>query len=305
MIAVQTKRLCKSYGSFRALTDLSIEIKQGETFTLLGANGAGKSTTVNLLTTLLKPTSGTASVFGKDILRDTKSVRRMISLMPQGYALDPFLTVFDNLRFFAKLEGLDKNTWKGLAEQVLAELDLLEKRNTSIMTLSGGQFRRVQLARTLLSDKPLIFIDEPTLGIDVVGKFKIWDIIKKFGRQNGWTLVLCTNDMAEAEYLSDRIMFLQKGSVIRIGTPDELKNRVSGKHLKVKYNQPLGQHLKKLNGYPVIKQNHDNILIYIEDAHTDLRPLLRKAGELGEIADINIEKPSLVDAFRSMQEEAS
>lgn len=300
MTAIRTQHLCKKYGHNTAVADLCLEIETGEIFTLLGANGAGKSTTVNLLTSLQKPTSGSASVFGKDILANYKDVRLMISLMPQGHALDPFLSVYNNLRFFAMLEGLDRTYWKGKVDEILTELDLFEKEDASVMALSGGQFRRLQLARCFLSNRPLAFFDEPTLGIDVVGKFKIWDLIKKHARENNWTVILCTNDMAEAECLSDRIAFLRDGEVVRIGTPDQLKSQVAGRQVKVSFKEPPLTAITSINGHPVIHENSD-IFIFVDDNQSDLRPLLNKISEFGPISNLNIEKPSLVDVFKAMK----
>jgi len=298
VIAIKTEHLCKHYGNVKAVNDLCLNIEEGEIFTLLGANGAGKSTTINMLTTLQKPTSGNAAIFGKDLSRDYIEIRQLVALMPQGFAIDAFLSVIDNLKFFALLEYLNITAWSRKADEILTELDLSEKKNANIMTLSGGQLRRMQLARCFLSDRPLVVFDEPTLGVDVIGKFKIWDIIKKYAREKNWTVILCTNDMAEAESLADRIAFFQSGTLIKIGTPDQLKNQVAGRLIKVTFEQPPAESLTNIGDYPI---SHDNgsIVIRVDDTSADLRPLLDKLSELGVITEVNVEKPSLVDVFRA------
>ncbi len=302
MIVIKTEHLCKHYGKIQAINDLSISIEQGEIFTFLGANGAGKSTTVNLLTTLQKPTSGNATILGKDLIRDYKDIRRAITLMSQGAAIDAFLSVYDNLKFYARLEQIDMKKWHKLADEILSEFDLAEKKYANVMTLSGGQVRRLQLARCFLSDRPVVIFDEPTLGVDVVGKFKIWDMIKKYTRENKWTVILCTNDMAEAESLADRIGFLQQGKLIKIGTPDQLKNQAAGRQIKVTFEQSIDESLMQKLGYPISHKN-GCVTIHVDDVNFDLRPLLSKLGEFGAITGVNVEKPSLIDVFRAVKGE--
>ena len=169
LAAVEAERLRKVYGQTIALANVSLSVRQGEVLTLLGPNGAGKTTTINILTTLTKPTGGSASVLGRDIVNERSAVRKSIALLPQGSGLDPFLSVYDNLRFYAMLARLDKPTWHTRVEKLLTELDLQEKRHHPVMSLSGGQFRRAQIARVLLSEAPILFVDEPTLGIDIDG----------------------------------------------------------------------------------------------------------------------------------------
>jgi ABC-2 type transport system ATP-binding protein len=288
-----------------AVSGLTIDIEEGEVFTLLGPNGAGKTTTINMLTTLLKPTSGTASIFGHDVLLNIEAVRRLVSLMPQGSALDPLLSVYNNFRFYAKLEQLDRQTWTAQTEEILRELDLFDKKDNLITSLSGGQFRRTQIGRMLLSHKPLVFLDEPTLGIDIEGKLKVWDLIKKNRRQKGWTIILSTNDMAEAEYLSDRITFLHQGAVRRIGTPEDLKDQISRRAVRIRFRQPLLKTPKSLNGYPVETTRNNTIVVIMSGGNSDVRPVLNAAGHLGEITEVGVDRPSLTDVFRHLQEEPS
>jgi ABC-2 type transport system ATP-binding protein len=302
--AVETFSLCKKFSEFIAVNDLSLSIGTGETFTLLGANGAGKTTTINLLTTLIKPTSGTGTIYGHDIIRHAREIKAIVALLPQGSAIDPFLNVYDNLAFYSMLCGLNKEEWTKKANEILEMLDLSSKKRSNPFSLSGGQLRRVQIARVLLSNAALIFLDEPTLGVDIEGKFKIWEIIKKWQRETERTVILSTNDMEEAEYLSDRIGFLRQGSIISIGTSNELKEKASFQMVRIKYQSPVAP-VAELNGCKARAVSNDTLLFHLDKRNVDIAPLLTAAGGLGAISDVAIEKPSLSEAFLQIQGEVS
>jgi ABC-2 type transport system ATP-binding protein len=302
--AIRIDSLCRKFGDNIVVSDLTFDVKEFETFTLLGANGAGKTTTMKMLTTLLRPTSGTASILGRDILRETDEVRKLVSLMPQGNALDPFLTANDNIVFFAKLMRLDTGVWKERAEEILAELDIAQCSNQPVLSLSGGQFRRLQLARTLLTNHVVVFLDEPTLGIDIEGKIKVWELIKKYRRENGWTVVLSTNDMAEAEYLSDRIAFLHRGTIGRVGTPAEVKGLLDKQCIYIKYTSCPTNVPTSFVGCSVEQTDDSTIVVHLTGIVSDIRPILQAAGDLGEISQLVTDQPSLTDVFRQVQEEA-
>jgi ABC-2 type transport system ATP-binding protein len=302
--AVEIRSLCKKFGELTAVNDLSLSVEKGETFTLLGANGAGKTTTINLLTTLIKPTSGTGTIYGHDIITHPREIKALVALLPQGSAIDPFLSVYDNLAFYSMLCGLNKTQWSPKADEILDILDLSSKKRSNPFSLSGGQLRRVQIARILLSNASLVFLDEPTLGVDIEGKFKIWEIIKKWQRESGRTVILSTNDMEEAEYLSDRIGFLRQGSIVRFGTSNELKEKASFQIVRIKYQSPVAP-VAELNGCKARAVSNDTLLFRLDKRHADIAPLLTAAGKLGAILDIAIEKPSLSEAFLQIQGETS
>jgi ABC-2 type transport system ATP-binding protein len=300
--AVQTKALCKRYGSIDAVVNLDIEIEEGEIFTLLGPNGAGKSTTVKMLTTLLKPTSGEAQICGKDVVSGAKAVRRLVSLLPQGVALDPFLSVYDNFRFYSKIEKLDRRECSDAIEELITVLDLTSKRNSSVMALSGGQFRRVQVALTLLTNKPVIFLDEPTLGIDVDGKFKVWDLIRDYAQRKGWTVVLSTNDISEAEQLSTRIAFLRAGSIIKVGTQDEFRHAVPGRRIRIAYSGTIPTLLPALGGFAVERSGETALSVFVDGTGECINRVLQEAAEIGKIVEVETSQPTLMEAFRHMHE---
>lgn len=303
--AIRIDSLCRKFGDNIVVSDLTFDVKELEIFTLLGANGAGKTTTIKMLTTLLRPTSGTATILGRDIVRETDEVRKLVSLMPQGNALDPFLTAHDNVVFFAKLMRLETGVWKKRAKEILAELDIVRCNNQPVLSLSGGQFRRLQIARTLLTNRPVVFLDEPTLGIDIGGKMKVWELIKRYRCQNGWTVVLSTNDMAEAEYLSDRIAFLHCGTIRRIGTPAEVKGLLDGQCIYIKYASCPTNVPSSIVGCSVEQTDDSTIVVHLTGIVSDIRPILQAAGDLGDISQLVTERPSLTDVFRQVQEEAT
>ncbi len=305
MIPVHTKDLCKSYGKVSALSNISLEVRDGEIFTLLGPNGAGKTTLINILTTLLKPSSGIASILGKDIVRETKTVRHSVTLMPQGNALDPFLSVWDNFKFYAGVFELNSKEAESKSSDILKELDLESKKNNPVVALSGGQFRRVQAGCNLLSNRPVLFLDEPTLGIDVEGKYKVWNLILRQRKENSQTIILSTNDMTEAEYLSDRIAFLKNGHIDRIGTPEQLKSYTKLRSVSILF-QKLPENIDHLfDPCRIEAKNGSRITVTGNANEFNLHLVLKAAIQSGVVTDVIIDQPSLTDVFRRFQREES
>ena len=305
MSSVVTKSLSKAYDETLAVDDLNIDINGGEIFTLLGPNGAGKTTIIKMLSTLLQPSSGNAFIFDKSLNKDSdrKSIREMLAVMPQSNALDPLLSVWDNLKFYAKLQKLKTQIWSKKAKTLLSMLGLEKKINASVFTLSGGQYRRVQICRTLLAEKKLLLLDEPTLGVDVSGKLLIWDLIKAFLTENNCSIILSTNDMAEAEYLSDRIAFLYKGKILRVGKPNELRLGSGNRILQVEYFDSINisSNQKTEHG---IEIREKNTILFHSNSHDDcMTPLIEFAASLGAIKDIKLQQLSLTDYFKQIYED--
>ncbi|MEZ5360489.1 MAG: ABC transporter ATP-binding protein [Candidatus Zixiibacteriota bacterium] len=275
-------------------------VKAGEIYTILGPNGAGKSTTINILTTLMPASSGTATILGYDINRDKKKIRRNIELMPQGPALDPFLSVIDNLKFYAKLNGSMTKHWHSRALGLLESLELADREKHSVMALSGGQFRRVQLARLLLSDAKIVFLDEPTLGVDVSGKSQIWNLLKPWCKDNNRTILLTTNDMAEAEALSDRVMFIFKGMVHKEGFPHELKKQLSVNKLTIEFNEPISSS-SVLSDSEFEKIDKTTISVSVENSDHGINELLSRIDSNLSIKRINTDVMTLADVFEDLR----
>jgi ABC-2 type transport system ATP-binding protein len=283
---------------FVAIKNISFFVKEGEIFGLLGPNGAGKSTTIKTLTTLIKPFSGTVKINGHDIRKETEKIRESIALLMQEHALDLFLTVYDNLKFYAMLERIPLKEMKAKIEEILNIFGLSEKKYSSLFSLSGGQFRRLQLARIFLSSVNIFFLDEPTMGIDIEGKEKFWNFLKSINRLMGITMVIATNDLREAENLCDRIAFIKEGKIIAIDTPESLKDLLNLKILTIKTSIPLcsesfNNHI--IRGYKIKEDNLIELEIF--DSYNDLKKVLPQLNIDCEYQVLEYRKPSLENVF--------
>ncbi len=218
MSAIVLNNLCRYYGEVRAVDGVSYEIGEGELFALLGQNGAGKTTTIKMLTGLVKPTGGSATVLGFDIANEMNEIKPLISVSPQETAVAPKLTVKENLAFIAGIYGISDAHKK--ADDLIETFHLTEKRDTYACKLSGGQMRRLSIAMALITEPKVLFLDEPTLGVDVMARKGLQSIIKSLhGRV---TIILTTHYLEEASCLADRIGVMSKGKLVTIGTPEEL-----------------------------------------------------------------------------------
>jgi len=223
--AVAVDGLRKSYGDFEAVKGVSFDVAPGETFGFLGPNGAGKSTTISMLCTLIKPTGGTAMVDGFDVVKDRTEVRRRIGLVFQDSTLDDYLTAEENLQFHAELYGVNKDVVGARLEKVMKMVGLWERRKSIVRTFSGGMKRRLEIGRGLLHSPRVLFLDEPTVGLDPQTRVSIWDYINELKSQETITIFLTTHYMDEAENC-DRIAIIDGGQIVRIDTPEALKASV-------------------------------------------------------------------------------
>lgn len=226
MLAIQTKALTKKYADTCAVSALDLEVEQGELYALLGVNGAGKSTTIRLLCGLLEPTSGTASVCGHDVVSDRQAVKERINLSPQETAIAPNLSVEENIAFFAGIYKKDTS----LVQEIIEKLHLVEVRKKKAKALSGGWQRRLSIAIALVTEPEVLFLDEPTLGLDVLARRELWSVIRSLKGKS--TVILTTHYLEEAEALSDRIGILSSGKLIAVGTADELKERTGANNFE-------------------------------------------------------------------------
>ncbi len=222
--AIEVKNLVKKYGNFEAVKDISFDVKQGELFGFLGPNGAGKTTTISILTTLLSLTSGEVKVNGHDVLHDQTEVRKNIGIIFQDPSLDIELTAYENLWFHGMLYGMDGDTLHKLIPDLLAQVELTEFANKPVKTFSGGMKRRLEIARGLVHTPKVLFLDEPTLGLDAQTREKIWSYILKLRQQHDITIFLTTHYLEETERC-DRIAIIDHGTIIDLDTPAELKKK--------------------------------------------------------------------------------
>jgi ABC-2 type transport system ATP-binding protein len=223
MSGIEVKGLRKVFGTFTAVDDVSFSVAPGEIFGLLGPNGAGKSTLIRMLTTLLTPTSGTATIGGYDVIRDPDRVRRTIGVIPQAMTSDRELSVEENLIIFAKLYGVPREKRKRLIDELLAAVELTEWRDKQVMYLSGGMRRRVEIARGLVHEPRIFFLDEPTTGLDPVSRMAVWEMIQKIKRERSLTVLVTTHYMDEADRLCDRIAIVDHGKLVVLDSPMKLK----------------------------------------------------------------------------------
>ena len=233
MYAIQTTGLVKQYKTLTAVDGLTLEIRQGELFSLLGVNGAGKTTTIKMLTCLTKPTSGDAFVGGHSITREPEQVKALIGVSPQETAVAPNLSVKENLELICGIHGFSKEKTKAKIRELSRQLDLDNVLQRKAGKLSGGWQRRVSIAMALISEPQILFLDEPTLGLDVIAKRELWDVIR--GLKSRITMILTTHYMEEAEILSDRIGIMKDGRLLAVGTAEELKEKAGAKDFEAAF----------------------------------------------------------------------
>ena len=221
MLAIKTEKLTKKYKDKTVVKDLDLNVNKGEMYALLGVNGAGKSTTIKMLSCLIKPTCGDATLLGNSIISDSTKVKQIISVSPQETSVAPNLTVKENMEFIAGIFGFSRAQAKAKTQQIIDQFDMKEIENSRAKTLSGGWQRRLSIAMALISEPSIIFLDEPTLGLDVLARRDLWKQIEKL--KGKITIILTTHYLEEAESLSDRIGIMANGILKAEGTADELK----------------------------------------------------------------------------------
>lgn len=301
-IAINVSRLCKTYDSHKAVDDLSFQVYAGEIFGLLGPNGAGKSTTLRTLITLLHPTSGTATVMGYDTVRDADRVRTVIGYVPQERAIDRFLTGREHLQLLGALYHLTKEEAAKRIGELLKLVDLEAHADRPAKTYSGGMKRKLDIACGLLPDPKILFLDEPTLGLDVQSRLRIWEYIRLL-KTRGMTVVMTTNYLDEADQLCDRLAIIDGGTIKTLGAPAELKIALGGDivSLTLKEASRIPSLESDLTGRPAIKTvraTAKGLDIRVETPEKALPTILESANRLGcDIEFIQYNRPRLDDVF--------
>jgi ABC-2 type transport system ATP-binding protein len=304
---IAISKLTKTYASgFQALKDIDLEIRKGEIFALLGPNGAGKSTLINIVCGIVTPTSGTVSADGHDIQRDYRAARAKIGLVPQELTTDAFESVWATVTFSRGLFGRPPDP--ALIERLLRDLSLWDKRHSKIMTLSGGMKRRVMIAKALSHEPEILFLDEPTAGVDVELRRDMWALVRKL-REGGVTIILTTHYIDEAEEMADRIGVISKGQLILAEDKATLMRKLGKRQLTLNLQEPMQTIPAELESWHLALNAGGSELLYTFDAsdeNSGISSLLRRLDELGvAFKDLSTRQSSLEEIFVSLLKDDS
>jgi ABC-2 type transport system ATP-binding protein len=301
MDAIRVERLTKRFNGLTAVDGASFAVTEGELFGLLGPNGAGKTTMINMLSTLLRPTSGSASVAGFDVSKSRDSVRKSIGVVFQEPALDIKLTGRENLEFHAMMYGIEKVERRRRIDEVLALVELTDKARVLVEHYSGGMKRRLEIARGLIQQPKVLFLDEPTLGLDAQTRRNIWDYIRRLNKERRVTIILTTHYMEEADYLCDRIAIMDNGVFVARDTPSRLKDLLGGDVVSLEVEGDPGPILDELETTAWIKTHgvHDHTLnLTMEKGERRIPELVMMAQRHGiTVTSVQLRRPSLEDVF--------
>lgn len=302
-IAIEAKNLQKSYGKHEVLKGLDLTVERGTMMALLGPNGAGKTTTVRILSTLLGFDGGSVTIEGHDVATQADDVRRVIGLTGQSAAVDELLTGRENLVMMGRLYHLKKASATARAQELLEEFDLVEAAERPVKTYSGGMRRRLDLAVSLIATPPVIFLDEPTTGLDPRSRIAMWDIINEL-KKKGATILLTTQYLEEADQLADTIVVIDGGKVIAKGTAKELKSKIGKDRLELTFaDEKIFKTAAKTLGKRVVESNEQErtVTVLIVDTDADVRETLDTLHQAKvKIESMAVHKPTLDDVFLSL-----
>ena len=297
---IKVNNLTKKFGELTAVNKISFEIKKGEIFGLLGPNGAGKSTTISMLSTILKPTSGSASIDNFDIIKNENEVRQAIGIIFQDPSLDNQLTAYENMDFHGRIYHIPKKLREERIDQLLKLVGLENRKNDLVKTFSGGMWRRLEIARGLMHNPKVLFLDEPTIGLDPQTRNHIWSYIKKLNREKRITIILTTHYMDEADALCDTIAIINKGKIVATGNPKGLKESIGGDIITLESAKisRLESKLKKFSWIKNIQHHDDCLTINLDEAEKHIVEIVKISDkDKIPIDSISIHQPSLEEVF--------
>lgn len=294
MAIIKTNALSKSFGRIHAVRSLDLNIEKGEIFGLLGPNGAGKTTTIGMLCTIVRPSSGSASIAGYDVIKYPADVRRKVGIVFQDPTLDTVLTGRENLELHARLYGVSSDVREKRITQMLELVDLKERSNDITRTYSGGMRRRLELARGLLHRPAVLFLDEPTLGLDPQTRARIWEYIKEMSQMEQTTVVLTTHYMEEAEQVCDRVGIIDHGRIIALNSPENLKASMGGDVVVIRVKEPPLERIRALPYVSEVKENEGALEIITKEAHLHLAEIL---SIIKNVQCVEVRVPTLNDVF--------
>jgi ABC-2 type transport system ATP-binding protein len=296
--AIELRALCKSFGTLQAVDHLTLTIEQGEIFGLLGPNGSGKTTTINLISGLSTPTGGEVWVMGYQMPRHARTIRQVLGAVPQETALYEELSAWTNMEFHADLFGIPRKEKKQRIITMLTLVQLLDRKDSRVATFSGGMKRRLALARALLHDPALIYLDEPTLGVDIQARRAIWDYILAL-RDQGKTVLITTNYLEEAQALCERLAIIDHGQLVALDTPEHLKHTYGGSVVEVETTWPTtaAEELRALSGVKEVKQEGTYLQITTEVGHNIVPQIINLVSQGNELRDLAVREPTLDEIF--------
>ena len=302
-VAIAVEHIVKRYGDFEAVKDVNFSVAEGEIFGLLGPNGAGKSTLIRMMTTLIPITGGKALVAGHDVAREPDAVRRVIGVIPQAMTSDPDLTVEENLSIYAKLYSVPKVQREKNIAEVLEAVDLTKWRGAQTKTLSGGMRRRLEIARGLVHNPRIFFLDEPTTGLDPVSRIAVWEMLNNLRATRNLTMLITTHYMEEADKLCDRIAIVDHGTLVALGTPIELKQSVPGANVvEVHFDRETEEwkeRLERLDGVTSVQAESAGFYrVLTSSGSKTTMQLVEMAAGLGEtLTSLSVQNTTLDDVF--------
>jgi ABC-2 type transport system ATP-binding protein len=300
MNAIETMGLTRRFNNITAVDDVNLTVDQGEIFGLLGPNGAGKSTFISMLCTILNPTSGTAKVEGYDIVSQASDVRRSIGIVFQDPSIDDKLTGMENMELHADLYNVPRDVMQSRIDEVLKLVELEDRASNFVNTYSGGMRRRLEIARSLIHYPKVLFLDEPTVGLDPQSRDHIWNYIKDLKERENITIILTTHYMEEADKLCDRIAIIDKSKIIALDTPQNLKSKLSGETIVIETsdNKLLSEKLSERKLVDNIMVTEKELILTVINAHTALARIVELAVSIGVYVDnITIKEPDLNAVF--------
>lgn len=301
MKAIEVENLTKKFDRVRAVNDVSFEVEEGECFGLVGPNEAGKTTTLMVLATVLNPTSGSGRICGHSILNERDEVRTNIGMVFEETSLDIQLTGRDNLNFHARMYHMPGKVREQRVAEVLKMVGMEDKADVPVKNYSGGMQRRLEIARSMLTHPRVLFLDEPTVGLDVQTRRFMWDYVKKMNREQGMTVLLATHYIEEADYLCDRIGVMNEGRIVASGTPNGLKESVGKSIVSLSITENTDgftQVLSELPWVESVKEKSDSLELGLSRENVNLAEIAELAKSRGlTISSISVRKPSLEDAF--------
>lgn len=298
-VAIHIQNLTRHYENLVAVDNISFDIEQGEIFGLLGPNGAGKTTTLSMLATMLPPTSGSATINGIDIQKDEDGVRNAIGIVFQDQSLDEELTAWENMDFHGRLYRIPKETRNERIAELLRLVELYERKDDLVKTFSGGMRRRLEIARGLLHHPSVLFLDEPTLGLDPQTRNLLWQYIATLAKEKGITIILTTHYMEEADRLCNRIAIIDHGKIIAMDTPEKLKDRIGGDVVTIGSPDPTkaASALASLQ-FGRVEQHDNRVSVSLRNAEQHISAIVLHLAEKQVPMDsISIHKPTLEDVF--------